>query len=384
MKKIFKVIINNIYCFVFIFLIGYFGLFSFKNIFNFYVNDGINNNDSHNDTGSKFENDYLSNFQNKLEFINLNGYIRNKLNIREMNNVVKLDNNYLVTPFRKVDDEKLFEYSNMVSKLDNYLKEKNTEFLYISTPYVSDKYDNKLPVGIEDYGNKNIDTFLTYLDKRNVKYLDLREEIHNDSKTTYDYFYKTDHHWTTVGALELFSKISNFISSNYDITMSEWVNDKSNYKIVKYPKWHLGSNGQRCGLYYGEIDDFDLVIPNYKTSISRDGVNYDSLENLLFDLEPLNNVNYSSRYTYDYVLDKALGDYKNKEENNNKKLLVVADSMGKAMNQYFIVNFSEVKTIDAYNPSNLKSVINSYNPDMVIMMHYPSLLEYDVVFDFGL
>ena len=39
--------------------------------------------------------------------------------------------------------------------------------------------------------------------------------------------------------------------------------------IENFGAWYLGSNGQRTGIYYGGIDDFQLISPAFDTSITN-------------------------------------------------------------------------------------------------------------------
>ena len=74
---------------------------------------------------------------------------------------------------------------------------------------------------------------------------------------------------------------------------------------AKYKKWHLGSRGQRTGIYYTGIDDFDLIIPDFKTSLMNDKGKVGTMQDLMINTKPLSNKNYQSRYTYDNVLDQC-------------------------------------------------------------------------------
>lgn len=57
------------------------------------------------------------------------------------------------------------------------------------------------------------------------------------------------------------------------------------------------------------------------------------------------------------------------------KILVIGDSMAKAVNPFLILSFREVYTIDGYNPDALsESLLAQYQPDIVMIMQYPTLM----------
>lgn len=95
----------------------------------------------------------------------------------------------------------------------------------------------------------------------------------------------------------------------------------------------------------------------------------------VYNRKPLQNKEYTSRYTYDYVLDAALGNYRNLDCKNDLKILIVTDSYGKAVNPFLIMGFSEVRFLYNRESEQLtKDYIDSYCPDIVILMYYPDFL----------
>lgn len=110
-------------------------------------------------TGDSIETDYISNFWNKTEFVNFNGAIRNALGQPEMNGVVKLNNGYLLTTSPRRYDSDINARVEALYELDQHLQSKDIPMLFTLVPYTSSKYDPQLPIGVEDYGNDNMDRF---------------------------------------------------------------------------------------------------------------------------------------------------------------------------------------------------------------------------------
>lgn len=363
-----------LYILVFFVVVMLLGWASFVNLVNFYINDEVDYNEWTVELGNKFETDINTNFYNKFEFINLNGAVRKLLGQQEMNGVVKLNNGYLSTTYSYCNDEKLEEYANKVIDLNEYLKSKDIALLYAQTPYTVSKYDNQLPAGVTDYGNDNVDRFLNFLYQANVDVIDFREEMYKDGIDQYDMMYRTDHHWTTEAGLYACSKVEDYLTAKLNCEVDERISDINNYSVVNYEKWHLGSNGQRTGIYYAGIDDFHLLMPKFETKIQGNGME-GTMEELIYNLSPLENKEYTSRYTYDYVLGNALGNYKNLDCKNDKKILIVTDSFGKCFNPYLIMGFGEVLTISNYESQRLsKEFIDECSPDAVILLYYPGMV----------
>ncbi len=341
----------------------------------FYINREQDNNEWTPELGSKLETDIASAFFNKSWFVNFNGAVANALNQPSVNGVVKLNNGYLLTPMDYCPDKILQAYANSTIKLNEYLKNRGTLLLYVSPPYTSSKYDPQLPIGIEDYGNSNIDRFLSMLQAGGVDTVDFRQTMYDDGIDEYAMMYKTDHHWTTEAGLYAYGILENYITEKTGCEVDERIANIENYTVTTYEKWHLGSRGQRTGMYYAGIDDFDLIIPDFESTLRNKDGTVGSMEELMINMEPLANKDYTSRYTYDHVLDAALGCYTNLECRNDIKVLTITDSFGKATNPYLAMGFSQLWYVHDLNVAVVtREFIEENDPDVVIMMYYPERL----------
>lgn len=366
---------NYAYIAVFLVIIIGLGFLSYRKLTKFYINQEKDYNEWTPDLGSKFETDIASTFFNKFGFVNLNGAVCNALNQPCMNGVVKLNNGYLLTTLPYSSDEVLRTYADSTIRFDEYLKNRGTVLVYANTPYTSSKYDPQLPIGINDYGNDNCDRFLQMLKDAGVDTIDFRETMHDDGIDQYSMMYKTDHHWTTKAGLYAYGVLEDYIVDKTGCDVDERISDIQNYTVTTYKKWHLGSRGQRTGIYYAGIDDFDLIIPNFDTSIQNGAGTVGNMQDVMINMEPLTNKDYTSRYTYDSVLGGSLGHFTNLDCKNDIKVLLITDSFGKAVAPYLAMGFAQIDYVyDADVSGVTPEFIESIDPDVVIMMYYPEFL----------
>lgn len=367
---------NYAYIAVFLVIIIGLGFLSYRKLTKFYINQEKDYNEWTPDLGSKFETDIASTFFNKFGFVNLNGAVCNALNQPCMNGVVKLNNGYLLTTLPYSSDEVLRTYADSTIRFDEYLKNRGTVLVYANTPYTSSKYDPQLPIGINDYGNDNCDRFLQMLKDAGVDTIDFRETMHDDGIDQYSMMYKTDHHWTTKAGLYAYGVLEDYIVDKTGCDVDERISDIQNYTVTTYKKWHLGSRGQRTGIYYAGIDDFDLIIPNFDTSIQNGAGTVGNMQDVMINMEPLTNKDYTSRYTYDSVLGGSLGHFTNLDCKNDIKVLIITDSFGKAVAPYLAMGFAQIDYVyDADVSGVTPEFIESMDPDVVIMMYYPEFLQ---------
>lgn len=367
---------KKLFAFVFIIVLLSFSVISFYKTANFYVNGEIDYNEWNAETNSKFETDFISNFWGKYRFVELNGALRKLIGQREMNGVIKLNNGYLNQNNDYIIDEAIETYADELVEFVDDVATEGTDVVWFSVPYVVDKYDNQMPIGYtEDFGNDNIDRFTRIFSEKGIETVDLRESLSKQGMKTYDVFYRTDHHWTTKGGFWAYKQIVEYIETKYDVKADDRVGNLDNYNVDVYSEWHLGSRGQRTGRFFTGIDDFELITPKFDTYIqhynSKEGGTF---EDLFIDKTALQNKNYVSRYTYDRVLEKCLDDYwHNSDASIDMKILVVSDSMSKAVMPYMALTFSDVAEESFYSFTGSKHyAIADYKPDVVIFLKYIS------------
>lgn len=239
------------------------------------------------------------------------------------------------------------------------------------TPYTLSKYDDQLPEGVNDYGNSVIDRMAAYARNQGIDVIDFREEMHNDGIDQYSLMYRTDHHWTTEAGVYAYGIYEKYIKEKTGCVMDDRISNAEHYQIENYKKWHLGSRGQRTGRYFAGIDDFKLYIPKFETTIQNDKGTIGSMQNMIYNMEPLQTKNVTSRYTYDNVLEESCGHYINLDCPNDIKVLMVGDSFSKAVNPFLLMGVSEMDFVSNEKKSVITpEYIESYDPDIVILQYY--------------
>ena len=371
--------------FFYIFITGT-GLLSFANLMDHYINDKEDQHRWVKEQGSKFETDIAGNFFEQFEFVNLNGLMAKAIGKNELNNVIRLDNGYLYITNEECPDEDIAVMANRVIAFNEYLARRGIPLIFTINPGTSSKYDPQLPEYYVDHTNDNVDRFCYALQSRGVWVVDFREELHNDGIDAYDMMYRTDHHWNTKMGFYVYGKIADLLAHELDCDIDPKVRDINSYTIETYKKWHLGSRGQRTGKYFGGVDDFDLFVPDFDTSLTRceDDAqgNYTSL---LIDTGSLKKKDLTSmrkdvniRSTYDRVLERSQGDFINDYSANDKCIIVTGDSFAKAVCPFMNISFAHTKWCDPVTDTDIEET----KPDAVVMIFDVSGFESEGDFDF--
>jgi len=332
---------------------------------------------------SMIEFKYNEKFYKKNEFIEVYGLTQYILHKNQINNfsIYKDKNGKLVQPSELKSNEEIESMAYNISELYNYLDRSDIPMLYVSTSLPVSENERTLPMGVKDYSNDNTNMFLEKLSSMSIPYLDLRlnseiRELKSDKS-----YYLTDHHWSIENCFMSYKIVIDKLNLLYDLKLDpiNLHSSLSNYNKIIYNDALLGSYGIKVGKYYAGKDDFSIYIPKFKTSLSykhikngevtleKSGNFYEAFinEELLLDKEYNNKYNVFLNGGYvENIIENHLSD-------NNKKVLLISNSFGRAFTQYLSLCFEETRYLDPqkgrYN-GNYLEYIDEYNPDVVIVM----------------
>lgn len=368
---------NNLqYAIIFFSLIFVLGILADKNLYRFkYYEEFQANYDFGDANGEDLQTEYAINFPFKTQMVDINGLMRSVAGQREMNGVTKLNNGYLTSiSTNAMPDEYIENNAQAVIEYNNYCKERGITVLYAQPAYNISKWDSQLPAGVTDEHNETIDRLLEALEAGGVNTLDLRQCMYDDGLNQYDYYYRTDHHWTTEGGFYAYQKIATWISEQTGTYLDQALLDFDNYQVETYSRWHLGSNGQRTGSLFAGIDDYDLIYPKFETNIlNEENHNMQSVKDTLVNQAVFQNRNAQNRFTYDWAYGNAdVNQLSSIDAKTNLNVLLLSDSYAQAIKQYCLLTYKafEVEWYSELSTAELQQ----YQPDVVIIMLYPGYL----------
>lgn len=291
----------------------------------------------------------------------------------ESDKVVKLKNGYLTFVCDPAD---VTQSAEALLELQNTCEENGAQLYFVLTPQKISKYDPELPAGVQDWYNPMADEFLAQIDGQ-VPYMDLRQVIHDGGIDQYDFFFKTDHHWTPEGAFWCWGQVAQTLKSQYGFAFDDKITDLDNYTVTTYPDWFLGSLGKRVGPVYAGLDDFSVITPNYATDFSltvpdkgidRSGDYAHAL--LVPEMFEKNDLYSDNPYAGYIGGDYGLCHIVNRQPPNNKRVLLVRDSFACVFTPYLAQACAELDTIDKRAfPQTIASYIEQTKPDLVLFLY---------------
>lgn len=318
----------------------------------------------------------------RIKFVELNAGFNKAIGMKMISgadNVIVLKNGYLVFDTERKDMTAAAENITLFSKKMN---EQGIDFLYVQEPAKLDKYDNKMPYGMNDNENANTDDLVNVLDKNGVNCLDLRESMQNSKMDHYSAFFKTDHHWKPETGLWATGEIIKKINSISGLGLDSSVSDISKYNIKVYEKYCLGSQGKKVSLSFADPEDISIITPKYDTDFDvtyySSGISYSKsgdFKEAFLNMSNLEKIDYYNTLVYTTYL---YGDHEriaidNKKATNDTKILYIVDSFSDCVIPYFASTVKHIDVIDLrYFNGSLESFISQNKPDMVVAAYNPS------------
>lgn len=286
-------------------------------------------------------------------FVNISSNVKKILGQKEINNVILGKDNYLIEKFTKTDlDEERTKIN--IDFINGFTKKYNNVYFGLiptATEILTNKhswYPNK--VSQEEIIN-NIYKQLTNTNTINITEI-LKE--HSDEEI----FYKTDHHWTTLGSYYGYLQICKTLNIK-PLQLSDF--DK---EIIVDD--FLGTIQSKVNIQT-EKDILYKYVPKEKTEYEI--INTDYPEEIKTDLYFYEKLESKEKYAVYLGGNNGLVYIKN---NNipEKKLLLVKDSYSHSLVPFLINHYSEIIMVDMrHYMGKVETLIEEKNPTDILILY---------------
>lgn len=318
----------------------------------------------------------------KYAFVDINGFLqrlmgKNFIPDADPNkNIYRLTNGQITTINTRQETSILAE---RLLALRNFAEKNNIDFLYVQAPFKDNKYDSKLPAGIQDFSNENADNFLDQFRNGGGATVDLRDVLHQEGKDYASLFFSSDHHWKPETGFRVCRILVEYLNKQFDFNVVKpFYTNIDNYEVKTLKNWFLGSLGKRTGKYYSGLDDFSIISPLFGTELTvatMGGQEYSgTLSQLLFFD---NNTQVRNNYLQDCYLyyigwNYSLQHLVNKKSDNCAKIMLIHDSFANVVTPYLALCYKEVISVDIRTSErdfSLMKLIEKESPDIIIVIY---------------
>ena len=326
---------------------------------------------------------YQEDLKQKEPLISLNGAYMRLTGARVSNGIVRMKNGMLTEESASADPSYA---AGQITGLYQYLQDKDTPFLFVESPRKPDLSNSLMPEGTESHCHENANGLLRLLEANGVPTLDLRPELVGSEKALEQYFFRTDHHWNDEGAFLAFQRIMERLQAQFpEETILSDLTQRENWEKHTLPNYLLGSHGRRVGIGFAGVEDFFYLTPKFETrmscSVPSDGIYREgssaqaalAMERITGKPDYYNSSPYDvhTGENYDHV------QFRCETAPSYEKILMIQDSFGLPLEGYLATAFREVETLDLryLKDTTAVEVIDQFQPDMVIVMYNPFVME---------
>ena len=257
------------------------------------------------------------------------------------------------TLLKKIEVENADKLIKNAEYINALKKNVSVPIYYGLVPTASEIWSEKLPQGaLTAEENQWIEELYQIVD---VTTLDFSEEL--EKHESEPVFYKTDHHWTSLGAYYG----ANVILENMGLEKL----DIADYESTVVTKDFYGTVYSQSGAWWIEPDEITTYISDSgKTVIS----NFTGKEQpgKLYDYDKLNGKN---KYTFFLGGNQPICIVKS-ENGNDQRLLVIRDSYADALVPFLSERFGEIHLFDLrYNRLSIKKYVQEHEIDQILILY---------------
>lgn len=307
--------------------------------------------------GSEFETFFADQFPARSFWVGFNAYYNLNTGNNGANGVYNCKNGYLIN--KPVPTENNIDKN--IGAITDFSKAVNvpvTVMLAPSTGYIA---DDVLP-SVHDKYNDDIyfDRTSATLSQNGVSFVDLRKSFKQAYGNGEQLYYRTDHHWTTLGAYRAYEELCGQLK----ITLAP----KENFSVKAYDGFY-GTTYSTSGFWFTKPDEIEV----WDNPKNRDSVSVKITEGT-------DTKEYSSMYFYDHLKndDKypvfidgnhALTEITNKNAKGGT-LLVVKDSFSHCLAPFLAENYSKVILVDMrYYKMSVSQLAEQEKAEQILFMY---------------
>ena len=240
------------------------------------------------------------------------------------------------------------------------------EVMLMVVPSVGEMMSSKLPSVHAEYEDARVFEYISENKAENIKFLDLRESFGDCVAGGEQIYYKTDHHWTSLGAFVAYGYYCDSLGLEYT--------PKEEYTVTEHPSFY-GSTYSGSGYFLAKPDTLEIwqsekSKDSIKVSITNEGVTNEYSS-------PFFEENLKEKDMYSAYLDgiQPTVVIENKNAKTDKTLLIVKDSFAQCAAPFFAETYSKVIMIDLRgNKMPVSTLAKTEGADDVLILYGISAL----------
>ena len=308
--------------------------------------------------GTEFESYFADQFPARSFWVGLNAYYSLDTGNNGANGVYNCGNGYLINKPVSTDN-KLEKNVNTIVKFKNAINVPVTVMFAPSTGYVA---DDVLPDVHDKYNDDAyFEQISSTLNTNGISFVDLRKTFKDAYAEGNQLYYKTDHHWTTLGAYTAYEKLC----EQLNITPAP----KGKFDIKTYGGFY-GTTYSTSGFWFTQPDSIQIwdnpenTEQNIKVKISE-GTDTKEYGSMYF----YNHLEEDDKYPVFIDGNHALTEITNSNAKGGT-ILLVKDSFSHSLAPFLAENYSKIILVDMrYYKMSVSQIVEQEKPERVVFLY---------------
>lgn len=278
----------------------------------------------------KYEKYKIDQFINRDLWIEVKTSFDKMLGKNKSNGVYLSKYNYLIEEFKEPNSNIIKSNLDTINKFSD--KYKNIKQHFIIAPNAIEILEKNLPIFAPTVSQKKyIDNFKDKLNK-NVNFIDAYKALKDHNKEYI--YYKTDHHWTTLGSYYTFLEAANSMNINIE---------KIKYDVKKVSNSFFGTLSSKSGYKAKEADYIEVYIPKNKND--EYVVNYVEEQKKSASFYDSSKLSVKDKYAVFLGGNHPLTKIKTTSK-EDRRLLIFKDSYANNFIPFLTPHFKEIVVVD--------------------------------------
>lgn len=308
--------------------------------------------------GKEFESFFADQFPSRSFWVGLNAYYNLDIGNNGANGVYNCKNGYLINKPVSTDNQikkntqAIIDFKNSVDTPVTAVFVPSTGYIAQDVlPSVHNKYND------DEYFESSSKAFA----ENGIDFVDLRQtfkDAYNDGSQLY---YKTDHHWTTLGAYTAYNELC----KQLDITPAP----KEKFEIETYGGFY-GTTYSTSGFWFTQPDNIEIwnntenTDKNINVKITE-GKNTEEYGSMYF----YNHLKEDDKYPVFIDGNHALTEITNSNADGGT-ILIVKDSFAHSFVPFLAENYSKIILVDMrYYKSGVARIVQEENPERILFLY---------------
>lgn len=240
------------------------------------------------------------------------------------------------------------------------------EVMLMPVPSVGEMMSSKLPMIHSEYKDTQVFDYLYANKADNVNLLDIRESFGTAVVNDEQLYYRTDHHWTSLGAYLAYGYYCEQMGLDYV--------GKDKYTVTQYPGFY-GSTYSGSGYFLSSPDTLEIwenedTKNSIKVTVTNGGKS--TQYNSMFFMD-----NLKEKDMYTAYLDgiQPMVVIENSKATTDKTLLIVKDSFAQCAAPFFAQTYSKIVMVDLRgNKASVSELAKAEGVDDVLILYGVSAL----------